>query len=255
MTADAKMKRSYYTGFFVAHKALVAAFLVISNTTAIVAAPLRSQKPGEKPVKTSKLIIGLLELPSIFLPNESDVAADAALTVNQQPIRAHAKRSAESTIVAIIQGPDDIETREDPYKRACAVVYDILNSWYLIGVKSYGRKLKGWVYVENSNAFKTLGSLMLLADNSGYVTQEWDGELWTTPSDRSKVRLLTRPATRDFTVVDTKGHFDELWLKVEFSERVSCDWKELPPVVAEGWIRAYNKSGKLQFWYYPRGDC
>jgi hypothetical protein len=251
MTAKAKMKRSC-TGFLVP-KALVVTVLLISNTTTMMAVPVR--KSWEKPVKTSKLVIGLLQLPSIFLPEESDLAADAALPVDRQPIRAYAKRSAQSTIVAIIQGPEDIETLDDPYKRPGAVVYDVLNSWYLIGVKSYGQKLKGWVYVKNSNAFITLGWLMLLADNAGYVNTDWDGELWTTPGDRSKVRLLTKLATRDFTVVGTKGHFDGLWLQVEFSEHVSCDWKELPPVVAEGWIPAYNKSGKLQFWYYPRLDC
>lgn len=251
MTDTAKMKRRY-RGFPVPG-AVVVTILLISNTTAMMAVPVR--KSWEKPVKTSKLIIGLLELPSIFRPEESDVAADAALPVDRQPIRAYATRSARSTIVAIIQGPEDIETLEDPYKRPGAVVYDLLNDWYLIGLKSYGQKQKGWVYVKNGNAFDTLSSLMLLADGSGYVNHYWNGELWTTPGDRSKVRLLTKLATRDFTVVETKGHFDELWLQVEFSERVSCDWEELPPVVAKGWIPAYNKSGKLQFWYYPRLDC
>jgi hypothetical protein len=254
MTTNRRTKRGHPVVPIV-RRAVVVTLLLLINSNVLMAVPLRLRKQGQQPVKNSKQIIGLLELPSVFLPDESDVAADAELPAQGQPIRAYSKRSTESSIVAVIQGPEDIETREDPYKRACAVVYDALSNWYLIGLKPHGLQLKAWVHVENSNAFKGLDLLILLADASCYVTPEWDGELWTSPGNRSKVLLLNRPATRDITVVNTKGYYDELWLQVEFTERVSCDWKELPPVVARGWIRAYTKSGKLQFWFYPRGDC
>jgi hypothetical protein len=229
--------------------------LCIVPTSSMLAVPFISQKAGERPVRNTRRIIGLLELPSLFRPEESDVAADAKLPNPLEPIRAYSKRSTESSIVAVVQRPEDIETKEDPYKRACAVVYDALDSWYLIGLKPYGVKSKGWVYVNNSNAFVQLEWVILLADNSCYVTSDWDRELWTKPGERTKVRLLSKPPTRDITVIDQRRINDELWLEVEFSERVSCDWEELPPVVAKGWIRAYTKSDKLQIWYYPRLDC
>jgi hypothetical protein len=227
---------------------------VIASTIPL-AVPCRAQKQEARPPGNTKLIFGLLELPSIFRPNESEVPADAEILAGGSSIRAYSKRSIESSIVAVIQKPEDLGTKEDPYKRACAVVYDALDDWYLIGLNPYGAKLKGWIQVENSSAFQRLDSLIMVADNSCYVTPDWDGELWTTPGDRSKVRLLGSPGTRDFTVLDTKGFFEELWLEVEFSERVSCDWKEHPPVLAKGWIRAYSKTGKLQVWFHPRLDC
>jgi hypothetical protein len=228
--------------------------LVTLSTQVLMAAPLHPKRVARPPQDPTR-IIGFLELPSVFRPHESGVAADAKLPDHPQPIKAYSRRSADSTTIAVIRRPEDIDTREDPFRRPCAVVYAALDNWYWIDLKSGTHKLKGWVYVENSNAFVSLEWLILLADNSCYVTDDWDAVVWKSPRKRLRDRTLKRPTTRDITVIEKKTLGNELWLQVEFSDAVSCDWKELPPVVGKGWIRAYGKSGKLQFWFHPRLDC
>ena len=82
--------------------------------------------------------------------------------------------------------------------------------------------------------------------NSCYVTDSWDQKIWASPSAKAKFRKLAKLGTKDFTVRDSNWNGDELWLQVEFSEEVNCDWKELPPVLAKGWmlVRILEEAGE-----------
>ncbi len=207
--------------------------------------------------KKRKRIIGLLELASIFRPDEEDVPPEASISVNpDQPIRAYLRPSTNAPISALLKTADDIETRNDPYKRLAAPVYNVNDSWYMIGVRTDGGQMeKAWVKVKNDNAFSWLNSWILVADNSCYVTDSWDQKIWAAPSAKAKFRKVAKLGTKDFTVTDSNWNGDELWLEVEFQERVDCDWKELPPVLAKGWIRAYSATEEMQVWFYPRSNC
>ena len=207
--------------------------------------------------KKHQRIIGLLELASIFRPDEEDVEPTAAIPVNlDQPIRAYARASTNAPIRALLKTADDIETRKDPYQRLAAPVFDVNTDWYMISVKTdSGQMEKAWVKLKNDNAFSWLNHWILIADNSCYVTDSWDKKIWDKPSATSKFRKLAKLGTKDFNVTDSNWNGDELWLEVEFQERVGCDWTELPPVLAKGWIRAYSATEEMQVWFYPRGDC
>ena len=207
--------------------------------------------------KKRQRIIGLLELASIFRPDEEDVEPTAAITINQQqPIRAYAHPSTNAPIRALLKTVDDIETRNDPYQRLAAPVFNVNSDWYLIGVRTAGGQMeKAWVKTVNGNAFSWLNHVILVADNSCYVTDTWDRKIWAAPSANAKFRKLAKLGTKDFTVTDSNWNGDELWLEVEFAERVDCDWEELPPVLAKGWIRAYSASEELQVWFHPRLNC
>src|SRR5688500_8950310 len=62
--------------------------------------------------KKRQRIIGLLEVASIFRPDEKDVQPTAAIPINlQQPIRAYARPSTNAPISALLKTTDDIETR------------------------------------------------------------------------------------------------------------------------------------------------
>ena len=207
--------------------------------------------------KKRQRIIGLLELASIFRPDEEDVQPTAAIPINlEQPIRAYVRPSTNAPISALLKTADDIETRNDPYQRLAAPVFDVNGSWYLIGVRTPGGQMeKAWVTTTNGNAFSWLDSVILVADNSCYVTDSWDQKIWAAPSAKSKFRKLAKLGTKDFTVTDSNWNGDELWLQVEFTERVNCDWEELPPVLAKGWIRAYSAAEDMQVWFHPRLNC
>jgi hypothetical protein len=114
---------------------------------------------------------------------------------------------------------------------------------------------KAWVTIRNGNAFSWLDSVILVADNSCYVTNSWDQRIWAAPSVNSKFRKVAKLRTKDFTVTDSNWNGDELWLEVEFTERVDCEWEELPPVLAKGWIRAYSAAEDMQVWFHPRLNC
>ena len=92
--------------------------------------------------KKRQRIIGLLELASIFRPDEEDVSAEAPITVNpDQPIRAYLRPSTNAPISALLKTADDIETRNDPYQRLAAPVFDVNGNWYMIGVRTPGGQM------------------------------------------------------------------------------------------------------------------
>ena len=207
--------------------------------------------------KKRQRIIGLLELASIFRPDEENVQPAAAIPVNlEQPIRAYVRPSTNAPISALLKTADDIETRNDPYERLAAPVFDVNGNWYLIGVRTAGGQMeKAWVTTMNGNAFSWLNIVILVADNSCYVTGSWDQKIWTAPSANAKFRKVAKLGTKDVTVTDSNWNGDELWLEVEFADRVHCDWEELPPVLAKGWIRAYSAAEEMQVWFHPRLNC
>jgi hypothetical protein len=190
-------------------------------------------------------------------PDEEDVQPKAAIPINlEQPIRAYVRPSTNAPISALLKTADDIETRNDPYQRLAAPVFDVNGNWYLIGVRTPGGQMeRAWVTTMNGNAFSWLDSVILVADNSCYVTDSWDQKIWSAPSANSKFRKLAKLGTKDFAVTDSNWNSDELWLQVEFTERVKCDWEELPPVLAKGWIRAYGAAEEMQVWFHPRLNC
>ena len=207
--------------------------------------------------KKRQRIIGLLELASIFRPDEEDVQPEATIPIIlDKPIRAYVRPSVNAPISALLKTADDIETRNDPYKRQAAPVFNVNGNWYLIGVRTPGGQMeKAWVITMNGNAFSWLNHVILIADNSCYVTDSWDQKIWAAPSANAKFRKLAKLGTKDFTVRDSNWNGDELWLEVEFTERVNCDSEELPPVLAKGWIRAYSAAEEMQVWFHPRLDC
>src|ERR1043166_6088589 len=203
--------------------------------------------------KKYQRIIGLLELASIFRPDDEDVQPHAAIPSNlETPIRAYVRPSTNAPISALLKTAADIETRNDPYQRLAAPVFNVNGNWYLISVRAAGGQMeKAWVRTTNGNAFSWLDSVILVADNSCYVTDSWDQKIWVAPSANSKFRKISTLGTKDFNVTDSNWNGDELWLQVEFAERVKCDWEELPPVLAKGWIRAYSATEEMQVWLYP----
>ncbi len=242
-------------------RAITAAFSILLMSC-VLSSSLVSARPDSSwrhpySGKKRQRIIGLLELASIFRPDEERVPPAAPISINpEQPIRAYVRPSISAPIMALLKTADDIETRNDPYERLAALVFDVNDGWYLIGVRTPGGQMeKAWVNTVNGNAFFWLNHMILLADNSCYVTDSWDRKLWAAPSAKAKFRRLTKLGTKDFTVTDSNWNGDELWLEVEFSERVNCDWEELPPVLAKGWIRAYGTAEEMQVWFYPRLNC
>jgi len=231
-------------------RAITGAFSILLMSC-LLSSGLVSARPGSlwrHPYagKKRQRIIGLLELASIFRADEED----------GQPIRAYVHPSTNAPISALLKTADDIETRNDPYQRLAAPVFDVNGNWYLIGVKTPGGQMeRAWVTTMNGNAFSWLDSVILVADNSCYVTGSWNQKIWAAPSADAKFRKLAKLGTKDFTVTDSNWNGDELWLQVEFTERVNCDWEELPPVLAKGWIRAYSAAEEMQVWFHPRLNC
>jgi hypothetical protein len=241
-------------------RAITGAFSILMMSC-LLSSGLVSAAPGSSwrhpfAGKKHQRIIGLLELASIFRPDEEDVQPNAAILINpERPIRAYARPSTNAPIRALLKTAGDIETRNDPYQRPAAPVFDVNGDWYLIGVKPMGQIEKAWVTTVNGNAFSWLNTVIMIADNSCYVTDNWDQRIWASPSANAKFRKVPKLGTKDVTVTDSNWNGDELWLEVEFTERVNCDWEELPPVLAKGWIRAYSASEEMQVWFHARLNC
>src|SRR4029078_7000328 len=112
---------------------LMSCFLSSGLVSAVPDSSWRHPWAGKK----HQRIIGLLELASIFRPDEEDVEPTAPIPVDlDQPIRAYARPSTNAPIRALLKTADDIETRKDPYQRLAAPVFDVNTDWYMISVKT-----------------------------------------------------------------------------------------------------------------------
>lgn len=211
-------------------------------------APLPASKPG------AGVLIGLLELPTIFGPGEVGGIVQApqpkAVAVFDSP-------DANAPVTARPIKPQDLDYQEIGYEQGAAVVYEERPGWYRIGLAPAGGvgKRSGWVKAGDAGAYAPLEQLLVA--RMTYLNEHWSGDLWDAPEAGSAVQhspLKHAEGRQEYSVEvrETRLIDRGLWLKVALHKSDPCEGGQ-SEVAAEGWVPAYSKEGQLVIWYHSRG--
>jgi hypothetical protein len=212
--------------------------------------------PGKvAPLPVSKaapgVLIGLLEMPTIFGPGETGGVVQSE-TPRAVPV--YAEPEQDAAVVARPIKPEEVEYREIGYEAGAAVVYEQGANWYRIGLAGQNQR-RGWVKAADVGSFSAVAEL--LPSRLAYLNEHWNGELWSAPEAGAGVkrsRLKKEEGEQEYVVDvrETRQTDRGLWLKVALYEHNPCEGGQ-SDIAEEGWIPAYSSNGQLAAWYYSRG--
>lgn len=203
--------------------------------------------PDSRPA--AEVLIGLLEMPTIFGPGEIGGVTQAT---DPKAVPIYAQPFADAEIIARPVKPEDLAYREIGYEAGAAVVLARQPGWYRIRIDA---KTGGWVKVGDVGRYTPLADL--LPARLAYLNEHWDGEVWSSPEPGASVTrsALKKDGERQEYSVEIREARNTdrgLWLHVALLEHDPCAGGE-PGVADEGWIPAYSKSGQLTAWFHSRG--
>lgn len=207
-------------------------------------------------------IIGLLDMPGVFSMGEADrtdvTTAPKFATVHSAPM-------ARSRILLEAARPGNLEYREYGYEQGAASVYERLGGWFRVKLSQGGPY--GWVAEDDASAhFYPVSDL--LQRRLGYLTADWNGQLWDKPPAPAVSKGMVRPSIRHgyeqltvypASVTETRQTARGLWLKVQVLRADPCMTSRDSGAHADddllehGWVPAYSGEGKLTSWFYSRG--
>lgn len=143
------------------------------------------------------------------------------------------------------------ETREHAYEEESVTVYGQQGTWYLVGLREGGR---AWMDLGAAGRYFPLEELVM--NRLNWLTDAWDTRLREAPDLKAPAveAPVPREAGREVPakVLEARRDGDMLWFKVEVLEQSPCEGGT-PPVVASGWIPAWDQDGKPTAWFYSRG--
>jgi hypothetical protein len=205
--------------------------------------------PGSQPAPG--VLIGLLEMPTIFGPGETGGIVPAP-TPRAVPV--YAEPGENAPVVARPSKPEDLVFEEIGYEAGAAVVYEQRAGWYRIALADE-RKRSAWVRAADAGHYTPVAEL--LPSRLAYLNEHWNGELWSSPEDGARVKRSRKKMDqgRQEYVVDVREARQTdygLWLKVAIYEENPCEGGQ-SDIAEEGWIPAYSSKGQLAAWYYSRG--
>jgi hypothetical protein len=225
--------------------------LLVAAFAALYPAPLQ-QDPPVPP----RRVIGLVEVPSLFGESGDADRRNAAVMLFHEP-------SERSSAAATIRRREDFEVREHDYEMLSGVVHGRRAGWFLMRAK--GRF--AWLSPRDAGEFR--GYPQLVLTRLAYLTDAWDRALYDEPggSIAARVPVQPDPSTGDpdwlwgsqaarpsnVSMVALREHAGEWWARVQVGPSICESETDPPPVVAEGWVPAYGKSGNPTLWFYSRG--
>lgn len=149
---------------------------------------------------------------------------------------------------------EELATLEIAYEEPAMIVYERSGNWFRVELP----RESGWI--DRSDAADSFAAYPeLLAENLSYLREEWDGRLWSGPAATASLQPIPlewrRVPSREFPirVVEARRVGADLWLHVRIDAAESCSPQEERLPVIEGWLTAYQPSGKTSAWFYSRG--
>ena len=99
--------------------------------------------------------------------------------------------------------------------------------------------------------FLPLVDLLLSGDPLAYLTDEWDGALYSAPGGRRVAGVKLPPDTHVHVLASTRSA-GRLWLRIETTPGCEgSDGTKTPP--QRGWVRAAGIRGAPSVWFHSRG--
>jgi len=197
-------------------------------------------------------VVGLVELPSILGTVDADGPPGMIPPTRIRPIPLHSHPTSESSVIALISSPEEVETKEFDYEARAVVVYEMADDWVLVRtlVGSSSCEL-GWINPDSRGPYHPVEDL--LKSGFCYLTTDWDGFLYVDAGN-SKVVSNSKPngQTRDIKILEMRKLQDRLWVAVELLEPGRCEGIE-PGIIATGWVPVHKRDGKQNVWFFSRG--
>lgn len=193
-------------------------------------------------------IVGLVELPGIVTYTVEGVSA--ATVPNPGPLSLREQPDPGAPVVAQLQAPADVVTREHSYEAVAAVVYEERQGWLRLKTS---QGIFGWLAPTAHAVYYPLATL--LVRRLGYLTSAWDGRVWPEPGAGYPLRLhLPKEVQREtpIEVIETQQVGDSLWLRIQVFRSEPCSGPA-PQKGETGWVPAWNAEGELTSWYWSRG--
>jgi hypothetical protein len=232
------------------------------NMRSVLALSLLLWVRADAQAPTSDRIIGLLTLPQVF-------GSGPCVPFEPQPVPLFARPRAQKPIAEVRVdkywtfhnngGCDELEVRihepgrsvtpmpakEYGYELPAAIVVARDREWFQI--RTAERPL--WVRGTAENSFLSL--VQLVSDSLAYLTQDWDGSIYTNP-DGSRARMPIMPPEASVRVLGSRVVSDRLWLLVESED--GCALPDSSKTVkVRGWVRAYARNEAPAVWFHSRG--
>ena len=148
---------------------------------------------------------------------------------------------------------EKLATLEIGYEAPAMIVHERSGNWFRVELP----EKSGWVDRSNvSDSFAAYPEL--LAGNLSYLREEWDGRLWSGPAATSPKPLpleWLRVPSREFPIrfLEARRVGADLWLHVRIDAAEGCSLQEERLPAIDGWLVAYQPSGKTSAWFYSRG--
>ncbi len=183
-------------------------------------------------------IVGLVTIPRLMAQQEAPQGPVAAFATP----RGHCGRT-------MLLSADELVTREVDYEVAAAVVHEVRDGRYRLGLSDTDRGATVWLPRESVGRYYPLADL--LQARMTYLTSDWDGFVWPHP----EAGQPQRPGVPAETVVKVLGSLRSgtaTWLQLEIYSGDPCQGED-PVVVDTGWVPAWSDEGRVTVWFWSRG--
>lgn len=140
----------------------------------------------------------------------------------------------------------EVVSRESGYEVNAAAVFEKQGEWLRLQ-GSLGESV--WARVTSEMHYHPLETL--LPRRLGYLTEDFNGVLWSDPGAGSALRVTVKKE-QHVEIERAEKIADSLWFYVKILKSNPCEG-EAKKVAASGWIPAWNAEGQLTSWFWSRG--
>jgi len=198
-------------------------------------------------------IIGSVEIPALH----GEAGRGAAEPARSKPVTLYTQPVTGARAMTIVRNQSQVLSVEHGSEQVSAGVVEIRmqgdRRWYRVQFQVGNWIGAGWLAPRDAGAYHPLAST--LRNGLPFLTESWDGSLYSAPNATAKRRAVRRTrAEQDVRVLSTSGDGAHLWLRVQILDHSPCDGSGAAPnVVATGWMPAYSRDGRIAAWHHSRG--
>jgi len=190
-------------------------------------------------------ILGSVEIPALHA------------TASAKPVTLYAAPVTGARAMTRVRAQSEVLSVEHGHEQVSAGVVEIRmqgdRRWYRVQFQVGTWLGTGWLSPRDAGVYHPLASM--LQSGPAFLTDGWDGSLYSLPRAGAKRRVVERAREhQDIRVLSTSGDAGNLWLRVQIIDRSPCAAAPTAPaVVATGWIPAYSRDGRIAAWHHSRG--
>jgi len=197
-------------------------------------------------------IVGSVEIPAL----QGAVNRGGPEPARTKPVTLYTAPVTGARAMTVVRTRSQVLSVEHGYEQVSAGVVEIRmqgdRRWYRVQFQVGTWMGTGWLSPRDAGVYHPLAAM--LQSGLAFLTDGWDGSLYSTPRAGAKRRVVERGREhQDIRVLATSGDGEHLWLRVQIIDRSPCSAATAPAVVATGWMPAYSRDGRIAAWHHSRG--